>query len=307
MAARATSSPSCPTITVRRRSAPTTGSSSFASASDLLVAGDSNGRQDVFVRDRQTGTTTIVSRASDGSPANDDSGMPVISANGRYVAFASLAGNLVGNDTNGTIDVFVRDLQTGALVLASVSPSGAPANFGADEPTISADGRHVAYSPGASGGVRVRDRQDGPTVVVTAPGGAPPDGLSDSVSISEDGRLVYFDSQAANLVPGDTNGLVDGFLFVAAPTADLSLTMSASTLQPGPGSDVTFSIGVGNGGPSHAVGVAVRALLPAGLNVVSDTSGGSYNPRPACGRSERWLPDRPRTCRSSRTSRRQPP
>src|SRR5215475_6744709 len=92
----------------------------FASASSQLVAGDTNGFTDIFVRDRQTGTTTLVSRASDGSLANGNSGKPAISANGRFVAFTSEATNLVPGDTNGFPDVFVRDLVTGTTSIVSI-------------------------------------------------------------------------------------------------------------------------------------------------------------------------------------------
>jgi Tol biopolymer transport system component len=117
----------------------------FASPSSQIVAGDTNGFQDDFVRDRVTGTTTLVSRTSSGAPANGHSNSPVISANGRYVAFTSQASNLVPTDTNGALDVFVRDLQAGTTTLVSVSSGGAAANYGAYEPSISADGRYIAF------------------------------------------------------------------------------------------------------------------------------------------------------------------
>ena len=107
----------------------------FASPSGQIVAGDTNGRQDIFLRDRATRITMLVSRAFDGSPANAESVMPRISANGRYVVFVSNATNLVPMaDTNGFADVFVRDLQTGVTSLVSVSSAGVPANYGGYSP-----------------------------------------------------------------------------------------------------------------------------------------------------------------------------
>src|SRR5438445_9017048 len=90
----------------------------FDSAATDLVAGDTNGVSDVFVHDRQTGTTERVSVASGGAQGNGNSGgffaFPALSAAGRFVAFQSAATNLVAGDTNGTTDVFVHDRQTGA-------------------------------------------------------------------------------------------------------------------------------------------------------------------------------------------------
>src|SRR6185295_2774815 len=122
----------------------------FASPSGQIVPGDTIGFQDVFVRDRRTGTTTLVSCEPGGAAANGNSGTPVISADGRYVAFTSQASNLVAGDSNGAVDVFVRDLAGGTTTIVSVSTGGAPANFGADSPAISADGRYIAFQSASS-------------------------------------------------------------------------------------------------------------------------------------------------------------
>jgi hypothetical protein len=104
----------------------------FASWATNLVSGDTNGPypdgSDVFVRDRQNGTTERVSVDSSGAQANDQSAGPAISADGRYVAFHSLASNLVGGDTNGTYDIFVRDRQSGTTERVSIDSSGAQGN-----------------------------------------------------------------------------------------------------------------------------------------------------------------------------------
>ena len=103
----------------------------FASFSDNLIPGDTNGAADIFVRDRLTGTTERVSVSSTGAQANGDSGIvngmggPSISADGRFVAFDSQASNLVKGDTNGAIDVFVRDRLTGMTERDSVASDGA--------------------------------------------------------------------------------------------------------------------------------------------------------------------------------------
>ena len=122
----------------------------FASEASNLVPGDTNGAWDVFVYDRQTGEITRVSVASDGAQGNGDSGGPAISADGRFVAFYSSASNLVPGDTNGVEDVFVHDRLTGQTTRVSVASDGAQGNDLSWQPSISADGRFVAFASRAS-------------------------------------------------------------------------------------------------------------------------------------------------------------
>jgi Tol biopolymer transport system component len=123
----------------------------FESYAFNIACTDPNGStQDVFVRDRLTGAVTTVSVAPDGGAANHNSFDPVISANGRYVAFGSQATNLVAGDTNGYIDLFLRDLQAGTTTRLSLSSAGEQPNSLAYGPAISADGRFVAFYSNAS-------------------------------------------------------------------------------------------------------------------------------------------------------------
>ena len=125
----------------------------FQSYSYNLVEGDNNWAYDIFVHDRQTAETTRVSVSSVGVQANDDSWWPGISANGRFVAFASNANNLVEGDTNGYDDVFVHDRQTGETTRVSVSSAGVQANERSSyhpAPAFSADGRYVGFGSYAS-------------------------------------------------------------------------------------------------------------------------------------------------------------
>jgi Tol biopolymer transport system component len=195
----------------------------FHSSATNLVAGDTNGAFDVFVRDRQAGTTIRVSVSSAGLQGDGNSDYPAISADGRYVAFRSLATNLVAGDTNGTYDVFVRDLQTSTTERVSVSTSGAGGNLASYFPTISGDGRYVAFRSDAPNLVAgdmnvaadafVRDRQLGTTELVSvSSAGAQANSYSYDPSISANGRYVAFWSNASNLVSGDTNGHADIFL-----------------------------------------------------------------------------------------------
>jgi Tol biopolymer transport system component len=194
----------------------------FWSQATNLVSGDTNDTPDVFVRDRQSGTTERVSVASDGTQADRYSLVPSISGDGRYVAFYSDASNLVGGDPNFTWDVFVHDRWSGTTELVSVALDGTPAGAGFD-PSISADGRYVAFESNASnlvGGdtngdadIFVRDRQSGTTERVSVDsGGAQGNHESKNSSISADGRYVVFYSDATNLVGGDTNGKADVFV-----------------------------------------------------------------------------------------------
>src|SRR5439155_286011 len=131
----------------------------FLSSADDLVASAPLVSFDVFVRDFKTGTTTLVSVNSAGTASgNGLSEIPVISANGRFVAFLSVADDLVPNDSNHTFDVFVRDLKTGTTTLVSVNSAGAGSgNRPSFSPAISADGRLVAFESLATDLVAAND------------------------------------------------------------------------------------------------------------------------------------------------------
>ncbi|MBI1786276.1 MAG: PD40 domain-containing protein [Acidobacteria bacterium] len=176
-----------------------------------LVPGDTNGFRDVFVRDRRTGQTTRVSVASNGSEANDNTYFPPsLSADGRFVAFASRASNLVPGDTNGQEDVFVHDRATGQTTRVSVSSSGAQGNSSSTGGAISADGRFVAFLstatnlvPGDTNGAQdafLHDRLTGETtrVSIAPSGGQFNQGASSGVSISGDGQVVAFTQNENN-------------------------------------------------------------------------------------------------------------
>jgi archaellum component FlaF (FlaF/FlaG flagellin family) len=237
---------------------------SFISSADNLVPGDTNGVRDIFVRDLETSTIERVNVASDGTQAN----APVrtywghytytaLSANGRYVAFTSLADNLVPGDENGFEDVFVHDRETGTTQRVSISsagmegnedsilqdmsadgrfilfystsssltPGGEPGSFIHDRETgetklsieygfpaaISDDGRHLAYS--GFYGVFVLDQQtERATKVSKTYNGDEADGYFGYLSISGNGKYVGFNSGVDNLVPNDSNDAWDVFV-----------------------------------------------------------------------------------------------
>ncbi len=195
----------------------------FSSDATNLVAGDKNGVEDVFVRDRQTGTTTRVSVSSTGEQGNSRSWLASISADGRYVAFSSDATTLVAGGTNGVGHVYVRDRQSGTTTRVSVTSTGEQGNGRSFGPSISRDGRYVAYSSDATnlvaggtngvGHVYVHDRLTGTTTRVSV-SSTGEQGNWDSwyPSTSGDGRYVAFSSQAKNLVAGESAILFDTFV-----------------------------------------------------------------------------------------------
>jgi Tol biopolymer transport system component len=122
----------------------------FTSEDPDIVPGDTHPGPDVFLRDLRSGTTTMVSVTSAGTPGNDNSSSADISPDGRYVVFGSWATDLVAQDTNAWYDVFVRDLRTGRTSLVSVSTAGTQGNLGGENGNISTDGRHVAFNSSSS-------------------------------------------------------------------------------------------------------------------------------------------------------------
>ncbi|MEO5899704.1 MAG: hypothetical protein ABIR68_06180, partial [Ilumatobacteraceae bacterium] len=119
----------------------------FHSSATNLVSGDTNGKFDVFVRDTVANTTARVSVATGGAEGDNNSTFAHISGNGRFVTFFSSATNLVPGDTNALFDVFVRDLLAATTTRISVTSAGGQATggLGSQLPSISADGRFVAY------------------------------------------------------------------------------------------------------------------------------------------------------------------
>ena len=193
----------------------------FYSLSTTLVAGETGVVFDVFVRDVASGTTVRASTGLGGALGDDRSWFPSISADGRYVAFESRATNLVAGDANQQTDVFVRDLLLGTTVRASAG-AGGEANGSSFDPAISADGRYVAFDStatnlvaGDTNGVRdvfVRDLVAGTTERVSVATGGAQAGGGSKAAISGDGRFVAFESDAADLLPGDSNGHADVFV-----------------------------------------------------------------------------------------------
>ena len=278
----------------------------FDSDASNLVSNDTNGATDVFLRDTCIGAplgcvpqTVRLSVASDGTQGNDVSSFPAISANGRYVAFQSFAKNLIPNDTTLFVDVFVRDTCFGAqagcsptTALVSAGPGGVLGNNGSTFPTINSDGRFIAFASFASnltstptmpgvGSVFLRDTCAGApagcvsatTLVSASTAGTPGNGASGLPSISANGRFIAFNSDATNLVTGDTNGFTD--VFVRDGCAGLSAcspsTVRASTAADGTQGNFNSSIpAISADGHFVVFGSGASNLVPLDTNNSTD-------------------------------------
>jgi Tol biopolymer transport system component len=196
----------------------------FRSEASNLVSGDTNGEFDIFVYDTVANTTRRVSVGDNGIQGNGSSFSPFISADGRYVAFMSLASNLVSGDTNGTPDIFVYDTAANTTRRVSVDDNGIEGNDFSFNPSISADGRYVVFESDASNLVSgdtngtfdifVYDTVANTTRRVSVDdNGTQGNDFSFLSSISADGRYVAFGSDASNLVSGDTNNTQDIFVY----------------------------------------------------------------------------------------------
>jgi Tol biopolymer transport system component len=222
----------------------------FASASAAYVTGDTNQAMDVFVRDRATDVVVRVSIGPDGAQANGPSERPRLSADGRYVAFVSAASNLVLDDTNGAVDVFVHDRDTDGdgifdepdareTFRVSIASDGQQADAPSGQVDLGPDGYWVAFVSSASNlapfttiGLDQVYLHHWPSRqtrrVSVAIDGGEPNAPSRAPAVSSAGQVVVFASDASNLVPNDTNGLRDVFLYDRAS----GVTRRVSTAAP---------------------------------------------------------------------------
>ncbi|MBI5680993.1 MAG: PD40 domain-containing protein [Methanobacterium sp.] len=194
----------------------------------------------VAAADNTTELVSVNNSSIQGNQASDD---PVVSADGRFVAFSSDADNLVPGDTNGYRDVFVRDRFLNITERVSISTSGQEGNYYSYEPAVSADGRYIVFTSFASnlvaGGVPsgqsqlyVRDRLLGITELLSiSPNGSPGDGFSQSGSISADGRYVAFISSSTNLMTTVTDGREEVYVrdMISSITERISVSNDSNT------------------------------------------------------------------------------
>ncbi|WP_386067868.1 TolB family protein [Tahibacter sp. UC22_41] len=213
----------------------------FDSDADNLVVGDFNGVGDVFLRDRLLGETLRISRRAGGAETHCRSFSPKISRDGRYIVFVSCDA-LTPYTFGGSYEVFRYDRQTSQMRLVSQGMVGLSSGGLNTHPSISDDGRYVAFSSSAAlvagdeNGFRdcfVRDMDSGVNVLASRT----PDGNGsnwDSLvqRLSGDGRYLLFTSNASNLVAGDTNGASDGFVFDRLAQTVERVTLGNAGLEP---------------------------------------------------------------------------
>lgn len=227
----------------------------FASLANNLVASDANSAGDVFAWSRSDGSIRLISLNSAGGQGAGSSGVSAISQDGRFIAFESLAANLVAGDGNGARDIFLRDRDpdldgffdepNSTTIRVSVSNAGVQANADCNTPDISDDGQVIAFQSaasnlfaGANNGIAqvfARVLATSRTELISrAQGGFPGDGASAFPAVSADGSVIAFESRATNLVAGDTNGWDDVFrvdmVSIALTRASLSVPGTQSAL-----------------------------------------------------------------------------
>jgi hypothetical protein len=220
----------------------------FTSHASNLVNGDNNNQFDIFLLDQQTGVITLESRHNSGALGNRISRSPAISLDGRYIAYDSVATNLVNGDTNNVTDIFLRDTVTHTTSRVSVSSQGVQGNGQSFVPRISESGRRIAFASLASNlvfndangdqDIFVRDRDTGLTtrVSVNTAGiqgnsGSGGDGGFPGVAISSDAQVVAFESFATNLFLPDTNMSSDIFVRDLQASTTTRVSVSSSGLQ----------------------------------------------------------------------------
>ncbi len=228
----------------------------FRSAASDLTSGDNNATSDVYLRDRQNNSTRLISVNTGGSASgNGYSAEPSVSADGRYVAFSSLASDLVSGDTNNASDIFVRDMTLNTTTLVSVKSTGSgPGNGLSAETFISADGRFVAFTSAASdlvagdtnarADIFLRNLTTNTTTMVSvnSAGTAGGNQRSFDPSVSSDGRFVGFSSSASDIVTGDTNSVSDVFLRDMSTSTTTLVSINSGGTGAGNGGSLSSSV-----------------------------------------------------------------
>jgi hypothetical protein len=247
----------------------------FSSYASNLTPGDINNKSDLFLHNRQTGETIILTKSFSGSVgANSDSTLPVISADGKFIVFQSQASNLVANDTNNAIDIFLYDVEI--KTVSRISPD--TDNFGkrtsSEAPNLDATGRWITYKAQSERVVQgnfvyvddiyLYDRLSGQTTLVSkAPNGDRAVDDSEIPFISGDGRFVVYNSRALNLVAGDTNNRDDLFVYDRLNDQNRRIT-------PPQGSNFAFAATISYDGRFIAYQTQDGSLVSNDTNGVSD-------------------------------------
>lgn len=211
----------------------------FSSHASNLAPTDPDKNADIFLVDRLTNTLSHVTQTIDGTPSNGDDFNPVLSADGRYLAFQSSSSNLITGDNNTAVDIFSYDRTTQTIQRISVGNGGEEANGNSTYPSISADGQQISFASLANNLVAndannasdifLHNRQTQQTQLISqAINGLPANQGSFRPAISGNGQLVVFESLADDLVTADANGMMDIFLRDVNQTQTQRLTFNAN-------------------------------------------------------------------------------
>jgi hypothetical protein len=253
----------------------------FSCDDTTLVPDDTNERADVFVHDRVTGETALVSDDPNGASGSLGGRAPALSDDGRYIVFESSSSNLVPNDTNGTWDVFLHDRVSGETSLVSVNSDNVQGNDVSGGPAISRNGRYVVFGSRASNldpdsdnpangnnDLFLHDLETGITEQISvAQNGIGGDNGSYYGSISDNGRYVAFASRATNLLPGGVEG--DFHVYVKDRETGRVTLVSVSATGPGV-DDFSTTPSISGDGRYVAFTSSFRTLIPGDTNMKDD-------------------------------------
>ncbi|MCP3997784.1 MAG: hypothetical protein GY722_22385 [bacterium] len=260
----------------------------YHSEATNLVAGDTNGQQDIFMYDVATATTTRISVADDGTQADAGCLFPSITADATTVVYQSTAGNLVAGDTNALHDIFMYDVAAATTTRVSVADDGTQGDGSSSAAAIAADGSTIAYRSAATNLV-AGDTNGQPDVfaydvatatttrVSVATDGSEANGDNLWPAITANGGTIVYHSKASNLTAGDVNGFADVFVttvnraplavgFSATVAEDVVIGTSLGTVSynDSDGDPVSFSIVAGNGAGLFSIGATNGVVATAG-------------------------------------------
>jgi len=280
---------------IERVSVDAAGEPLMGSAYEASVSGDGNrvvftleqffgsGGFQIHLRNRSGGTTSVISLNTVGDPGDSESTEAMITGDGRWVIFRSKASDLVGDDTNASPDMFVRDLQTGTTVRVSVASNGAESSGSCYRPALSDDGRFAVFRSSAAtlvpddlnghDDIFLHDLQTGATIRLSIGDGATEaNGNSTLARISGSGAVVTFLSNASNLVPVDSND-INTDVFAAAnplfvPVRRPDGLISANAFSPRSGDGIYNATGI-----SQTLVATSRRASPARANLTVENDG----------------------------------
>ncbi len=263
----------------------------FESNATNLVTGDTNNATDIFLKDLVTGTTTRLSVSSTGVQSNGGSSNATISIDGRYVAFDSGASNLVTGDTNGLSDIFRRDTTSNTTVRVSLTSGNQQGNGASFEPSITPNGRHIAFTSYANNLVANDTNLEGDVFTkdvtgrgITLDSRGPSfqgNALSSRPKISDDARYVVFESNATTLVNGDTNNARDIFLRDRQANVTIRVSLTQTNQQ---ANGASFEPAISGDGKFVVFQSLASNLVPNDTNLRSDI----FEKEIDTGRVNRW-------------------